>query len=908
MPRAALLTAIITLFLPAPGVAAPSFTPPRATLVAGGFDRPIAFVQDPSNPAVQVVVQQSGRIRSIVNGVVQATDYLDLSGAVLAQGEQGLLGLAFAPDYATSGRVFVYFINLSGNSVVARFTRHAADPLRADPATRFDFVWPGGNSYITQPFSNHNGGNLAFGPDGYLYVGLGDGGSGDDPYHNAQNPSSLLGKMLRLDVSVSESDAEGYDVPASNPFVGQPGVLGEIWAFGLRNPWRWSFDDPARGGTGALVIGDVGQNQWEEIDFEPAGAGGRNYGWRNREGAHAYISTLPPFSTPLTDPIFEYSHAEGKSVTGGFVYRGTALGPAFNGRYVFADFVFGRIWSLGLSIDPVSGAASVTDMYDHTDTLGVGTKSWSSFGVDAAGELYVLNYAGQLYRLDAGLGATPSGIELLQNRTFSHGTLNWLQFATPDPSYIVSNVTGGVFQYYRLASEGATNQAVVFQETGAPLGAGAPLLARFDLGNSSTVRKRISVLVLDGDFSDLSVCNFWLPPNTQPRTYQMRTHTTRAWTNASIYFYAATANAPGDGGFYQIDNVSLQYVPAQSAVRTDCVDPSTPAPPGGLDGANLLGNGDFGNALAPWGTFGTITSQLQSGVFEFIRPTAALPAGVVLQTTGQTMAAGQILTATFQLGNSSAVRKRVTPLLHDNDFTDLSACTFWLAPGQPLLTYTMRMYATKAWSNATISFYAATVGAEQWTRLDNVTYQRTPGSAIVGTECVEPSGGAPPPPTMVSAVASAAMAAPAPAAVARAGGADPQGDAPVWKATGHVRLDNAWVATPHGWEAEATVGGRSTLPWEEPVDLTPASSAVLRFQSRLESAASTAEVQVSVDSVNWTTVHDVLPSASGQEVEVDLSAFVGQVVYVQFVFDAVPPADAAVADAWRVENVEVQVS
>jgi glucose/arabinose dehydrogenase len=222
---------------------APAFAQMRADLIVSGLTQPVAFVQDPSDATVQAIVQQNGRIRILKSGVLQATDYLNLSSVVVNSGEQGLLGMAFAPDYATSGRVYVNFINLSGNTVIARFVRSATDPLRADPASRFDLLWPGGQRFIFQDFSNHNGGNLAFGPDGYLYIGMGDGGSGDDPFHHAQDPSSLLGKMLRVDVSVPNSDPEGYNVPATNPFVGQSGILPEIWSIGLRNPWRWSFDN-----------------------------------------------------------------------------------------------------------------------------------------------------------------------------------------------------------------------------------------------------------------------------------------------------------------------------------------------------------------------------------------------------------------------------------------------------------------------------------------------------------------------------------------------------------------------------------------------------------------------------------------------------------------------------------------
>ena len=193
-------------------------------------------------------------------------------------------------------------------------------------------MWSDGQPFIFQPGPLHKGGHLAFGPDGMLYIGLGDGSTHNDPEHNAQNPTLLLGKILRINVNVLDSDAQGFDVPADNPFVNQEDVRPEIWSFGHRNPWRWTFDDPAHGGTGALIMADVGQDGWEEINYEPAGQGGRNYGWRNREGSHDYIAELPAFSEPLVDPVLEYSHYINEtdvraSVTGGVVYRGSALGP-----------------------------------------------------------------------------------------------------------------------------------------------------------------------------------------------------------------------------------------------------------------------------------------------------------------------------------------------------------------------------------------------------------------------------------------------------------------------------------------------------------------------------------------------------------------------------------------------------
>src|SRR5215210_1208862 len=255
----------------------------RTRTFASGFINPVAFVQDPTDRAIQFVVEQRGVIRVVRNGAVEPVNFLDLRGAVVSGGEQGLLGLAFPPDAATSRRFYVNFTNPSGDTVIARF-RRSSNPLVADASSRFDLRWNGasGAATIAQPFTNHNGGNLTFGPDGFLYIGLGDGGSGNDPAHRAQNPAELLGKMLRIDVNVADAHPVGYQVPSDNPFArtGPPGVRPEIWAFGLRNPWRYSFDDPARGGSGALLIGDVGQDRWEEVDYQPASRGGLNYGWR----------------------------------------------------------------------------------------------------------------------------------------------------------------------------------------------------------------------------------------------------------------------------------------------------------------------------------------------------------------------------------------------------------------------------------------------------------------------------------------------------------------------------------------------------------------------------------------------------------------------------------------------------
>ncbi|HEY7059770.1 MAG TPA: PQQ-dependent sugar dehydrogenase [Vicinamibacterales bacterium] len=377
---------------------------------ASGFSSPVAFVQDPADPQVHFVVEQGGRIRVLVGRQLQPTDFLNLAGSTVSGGEQGLLGLAFPPDAATSGRFYVNFTDRSGNTVVARFKR-SADPRVADPTSRVDLLWSTGQRFIRQPYANHNGGCLAFGPDGYLYIGMGDGGSGDDPQNRAQDLTTLLGKILRIDVSVSDSDPAGFRIPPDNPFASS--ARPEIWDLGVRNPWRFSFDDVARGGTGALVIGDVGQNQWEEVNYEPRGRGGRNYGWRIREGANAHIAGTPAF-LPLIDPVHQYDHATGNSITGGYIYRGAF--PDARGRYFFADFVRARIWSAAVATDG-TGEASFSDFVEHTPLITTGTAlgNVSSFGVDAAGEIYVVDYSrGAILLMHGFPPPTPNNLRIIQ--------------------------------------------------------------------------------------------------------------------------------------------------------------------------------------------------------------------------------------------------------------------------------------------------------------------------------------------------------------------------------------------------------------------------------------------------------------------------------------------------------------
>jgi glucose/arabinose dehydrogenase len=322
------------------------------------------------------LVSQSGQIVIYDGTQVLPTPFLDLSSLVLFDGEQGLLGLAFHPSYTSNGLFFLNYINTSGQTVIARY-RVSANPNVADPSSQTILLTE------NQPFANHNGGQLRFGPDGFLYIALGDGGSGGDPLNDGQRLDTILGKLLRIDVN----SGSPYAIPPSNPFVSTPGARGEIWAYGLRNPWRFSFDRQ----TGDLFIADVGQNLWEEVDYQlGASHGGENYGWRLMEGRHCYNPSSECNNGSLTLPIVEYSHTLGCSVTGGFRYRGSLL-TDLAGAYFFADYCSGRIWSAKQNPD---GTWSATMQLRSSLTI-------TTFGEDPNGELYVSDHGtnGHLYRL-----------------------------------------------------------------------------------------------------------------------------------------------------------------------------------------------------------------------------------------------------------------------------------------------------------------------------------------------------------------------------------------------------------------------------------------------------------------------------------------------------------------------------
>lgn len=355
-----------------------------------GFDQPLAMLQAPGDDTRWFVVEREGRVMTFPADPAAAgstTEFIDINGAVDSSGEGGLLGMAFHPDYAVNGQVFLSYTRAGSPlvSVVSRFTTIAGGTA-LDPFSEEEIL------IVNQEFANHNGGHIAFGPDGYLYmyIGLGDGGGAGDPNNRAQDPTNLLGALLRLDVN-NPAPGAGYGIPVNNPFAGNalctpdPNLsvdpCPEIYAWGLRNPWRWSFDRQ----TGDLWLADVGQNAWEEINLIRAGG---NYGWNVREGAHCFGQVSCP-TAGLIDPVAEYGRGLGTSVTGGYAYRGAAI-PGLAGQYLFGDYGSGRVWRL---VEDPPGVFTMVDVLDTALNI-------VSFAQDAAGELYVIDIAGGgLYRI-----------------------------------------------------------------------------------------------------------------------------------------------------------------------------------------------------------------------------------------------------------------------------------------------------------------------------------------------------------------------------------------------------------------------------------------------------------------------------------------------------------------------------
>jgi glucose/arabinose dehydrogenase len=346
--------------------------------IGSGFTKPLAVVNAGDDRLF--ILEQDGKIKILHNDGSIST-FLDINSKVKSTGnEQGLLGLAFHPNYASNGYFYVNYINNSGNTRISRFKVSAANPDLANAGSEQILLT------ITQPYDNHNGGDLNFGPDGYLYIGMGDGGSSGDPGDRAQNINVLLGKILRIDVN----SGSPYGIPATNPFVGTDGA-DEVWSYGWRNPWRWSFDKL----TGDLWIADVGQNAWEEIDVELSGSsGGKNYGWRCYEGTHVYNTSTCDLSSPKEFPIFEFPHNSstgGFAVTGGFVYRGTQY-PSLYGKYIFCDYVSGNFWTTSSN-----GSGGWNTVQETLEQGGI-----ASFGQGIDGELYAANLSnGDIYHVIA---------------------------------------------------------------------------------------------------------------------------------------------------------------------------------------------------------------------------------------------------------------------------------------------------------------------------------------------------------------------------------------------------------------------------------------------------------------------------------------------------------------------------
>jgi glucose/arabinose dehydrogenase len=345
------------------------------TIFTSGFVNPVCIAN--AGDSRLFIVEQTGYIYIVdSNGNVNPVPFLDIHNQVTFGGEQGLLGLAFHPLYASNGYFYVNYIGVNDSTHISRFSVSSGNPDIADAQSELKMMT------ISQPFTNHNGGDLQFGPDGYLYIGLGDGGSAGDPGNRAQDPLEYLGKMLRIDVD----QGNPYAIPPSNPFYNSSSALSEIWALGLRNPWRFSFDRL----TGDLWIGDVGQNLVEEVDFQPSGdAGGENYGWRCYEGNQEYNSAGCASASTFTFPVCTYPHNPECSITGGYVYRGSSTSP-FYGYYFFADYCSDKIWTLRNS----AGEWVKEEFGQYPGN------NFSTFGEDATGQLYVAGMTtGIIYRV-----------------------------------------------------------------------------------------------------------------------------------------------------------------------------------------------------------------------------------------------------------------------------------------------------------------------------------------------------------------------------------------------------------------------------------------------------------------------------------------------------------------------------
>jgi len=457
------------------GQSTPGWPQLRFIKVLSGLALPVHVTHAGDGSGRLFIVEQRGRIRIAKNGALLAQAFLDIQDRVSCCGERGLLSVAFPPGYATKGYFYVNYTNTAGNTVVARY-RITANPDVADAASESIVLT------VNQPYSNHNGGQLAFSPrDGYLYIGMGDGGSSGDPQNNGQTPSVLLGKMLRIDV---ESGATPYAIPPSNPFLNNAAYRQEIWATGMRNPWRFSFDRD----THDLYIADVGQNQYEEVNVQPAAsAGGENYGWNVTEGLHCYGQSTCSM-TGFTMPVAEYDHTSGGcSVSGGFVYRGTRW-PDAKGIYFYGDYCNGKVWGLRRISNQWQSSLLATTGY-----------SIATFGEDQNGELYVANYStGDIYLLAVGAPSIAQG-----------GVVN-------AASGVAGLVPGGLVS---LFGNGLTRVTGIVSATAAPLptelagtsvsvnGTKAPLLAIANVNGIEQINFQVPLELLAPGTAKLVVSN-----------------------------------------------------------------------------------------------------------------------------------------------------------------------------------------------------------------------------------------------------------------------------------------------------------------------------------------------------------------------------------------------------------------
>jgi len=382
-PASAFALAALIALAGAPAQAAPRPRPATGLVlqpVVSGLESPVHLASPPGDSRL-FIVEQRGVIRVLEDGALLPVPFLDITDRVGDGGERGLLSVAFHPRYATNGWFFVNFTDKRGDTHVERY-HVSGDRSRADPASARLVL------HVSQPYANHNGGHILFGPDSMLYIGMGDGGSGGDPHGNGQNRGTLLGKLLRIDVD----HGDPYAIPAGNPFARERDMRPEIWAWGLRNPWRLCFDRAA----GMLYIADVGQNDWEEIDAAPARTPGLNYGWNVMEAAHCFRRSSCD-RRGLTLPVLEYGHDQGCSITGGLVYRGRRI-PAIAGCYFFSDYCSGWIRSVRIA----NGAAT-----DLTEWRLPKVPSVTSFGEDGEGEIYVLSQSGSVWRIAPAADVAP---------------------------------------------------------------------------------------------------------------------------------------------------------------------------------------------------------------------------------------------------------------------------------------------------------------------------------------------------------------------------------------------------------------------------------------------------------------------------------------------------------------------